>query len=106
MGQRDPGRGRDRGRGSQLATFFRYFPRKEDVLIEAVARHFREHVRATADHGLRDRRLRCGPSPSALSAPSLSPPSSPVRCTARRCSKSSPIRRASRRWSTKTTRSR
>jgi AcrR family transcriptional regulator len=39
------------------ATFFRYFPRKGDVLIELAARHFRDHVRAAAEAGLADRRL-------------------------------------------------
>jgi AcrR family transcriptional regulator len=40
------------------ATFFRYFPRKEEVLIEAAARHFRDHVEPVARRGIRDRRLR------------------------------------------------
>jgi len=39
------------------ATFFRYFPRKGDVLIEAAARHFRDHVRPSAAAALADRRL-------------------------------------------------
>jgi AcrR family transcriptional regulator len=39
------------------ATFFRYFPRKGDVLIEAAARHYRDHVRPSAEASLADRRL-------------------------------------------------
>jgi AcrR family transcriptional regulator len=40
------------------ATFFRYFPRKGDILIEASARHFRDHVRPSATAALADRRLK------------------------------------------------
>jgi AcrR family transcriptional regulator len=40
------------------ATFFRYFPRKGDVLIEAAARHYRDHVRPMAEASLGDRRLK------------------------------------------------
>jgi AcrR family transcriptional regulator len=40
------------------ATFYRYFPRKGDVLIEAAARHFHDHVRPAAAAALADRRLK------------------------------------------------
>jgi AcrR family transcriptional regulator len=44
--------------GVSWATFFRYFPRKGDVLIESAARHFHEHVRPSAESLLADRRLK------------------------------------------------
>lgn len=40
------------------ATFFRYFPRKEDVLIEAIARHFRRHALPLVEKARLDRRTR------------------------------------------------
>jgi len=40
------------------ATFFRYFPRKEDVLIEAIARHFREHAMPLVERAVADSRTR------------------------------------------------
>ena len=42
--------------GVSWATFFRYFPRKEDVLVAAAAHHFREHVARPARAMLGDRR--------------------------------------------------
>jgi AcrR family transcriptional regulator len=39
------------------ATFFRYFPRKGDVLLELAARHFRAHVWTAAEAGFDDGRV-------------------------------------------------
>jgi len=44
--------------GVSWATFFRYFPRKEDVLIEAIARHFRRHAMPLVAKVRADRRTR------------------------------------------------
>jgi AcrR family transcriptional regulator len=44
--------------GVSWATFFRYFPRKEDVLIEAIARHFNQQAPAVTGRDLADRRRR------------------------------------------------
>lgn len=38
--------------GTSWGTFFRYFPRKEDVLLYAAAELFRQHVRPTYASGL------------------------------------------------------
>jgi AcrR family transcriptional regulator len=35
--------------GVSWATFFRYFPRKQDVLVELAARHYRRHVKGVAE---------------------------------------------------------
>ncbi len=44
--------------GVSWATFFRYFPRKQDVLIELAARHYHHRVKDVAEAGLADGRLR------------------------------------------------
>src|SRR3954453_15816404 len=38
--------------GVSWGTFFRYFPRKEDVLLEMGVEHYRKHVLPDARHGL------------------------------------------------------
>lgn len=40
--------------GVAWGTFYRWFPRKQDVLLEAAVRHLRERVTPTVDAGLAD----------------------------------------------------
>src|SRR5215204_3661203 len=42
--------------GVSWGTFFRYFPRKEDVLLEAAVIHHRGHVQPVVDRGLQEGR--------------------------------------------------
>jgi len=40
--------------GISWGSFFRYFPRKEDVLLFGAAKHFREYMRPAYDAGMKD----------------------------------------------------
>lgn len=40
--------------GTSWGTFFRYFPRKEDIYLQEAARQFRVHVRPVFDAGMAD----------------------------------------------------
>jgi len=64
--------------GTSWGTFFRYFPRKEDVLILAAARHVQRHVRPVVDEGLadgaRDGRDIARAAVTALTTPTRAPP--------------------------------
>ena len=91
--------------GVSWATFFRYFPRKQDVLIELAARHYRHNVKGVAEAGLGDGRLRIKTVVERCSR-RCSPRGRRRNFTAPRCSRCSPTRRGLRRWSTRATHSR
>jgi len=63
--------------GTSWGTFFRYFPRKEDVLLLHGVRHFRERIRPVVDEGLagqaRPRRDIARAAVTALTTPTRAP---------------------------------
>jgi AcrR family transcriptional regulator len=64
--------------GVSWATFFRYFPRKQDVLLEYAARHYRLRVKGFAEEALSDRRLRVRTVVERTFAALLDPADSPA----------------------------
>jgi AcrR family transcriptional regulator len=65
--------------GVAWGTFFRYFPRKEDVLLEAAVHHHREHVVPAVEAGLESGERSARSVALALFLAMLSPAAHPPR---------------------------